>query len=82
MSYFSLFKFDFSSKVYCFSTEKILKDFAKYRLGSRTGKKDIENARQSFSHGLRFCEYMAAELPTIAISHDLRFINQMDKLRA
>nr|XP_046238930.1 uncharacterized protein LOC124055955 [Scatophagus argus] len=61
--------------------EKILKDFAKFRVGSRTAKKDIENARQSASHGLRFCEYMAAGLPTMAISHDLRFVNQMDKLR-
>ncbi|XP_078019778.1 uncharacterized protein LOC144459464 [Epinephelus lanceolatus] len=61
--------------------EKILQDFRKFRLGSRKGKKDVENARQSSSHGLRFCLYMAAGLPSKAVSQDLRFLIQVDKLR-
>ncbi|KAF1371475.1 hypothetical protein PFLUV_G00277780, partial [Perca fluviatilis] len=48
--------------------DRILKDFQKFRLGSRSGKKDAENARQSASHGLRFCMYMASGLPTSAIA--------------
>ncbi|KAF1385157.1 hypothetical protein PFLUV_G00127760 [Perca fluviatilis] len=62
--------------------ERILKDFQKFRLGSRSGKKDTENARQSASHGLRFCLYKASGLPPNAITEDLRFLTQIYKLQA
>ena len=44
--------------------------------------KEKENARQSASHALRFCLYMAATLPPKTVSADLKFIMQTDKLRA
>ena len=65
-----------------FTAEKLLDDFSKYRLGSRTAKKDVKYARQTHSHSRRFCLYMAAGLPFSAISQDLRFLIQLDKLRA
>ncbi|XP_038550420.1 uncharacterized protein LOC119891063, partial [Micropterus salmoides] len=61
--------------------EKAVEDFFKFRLGPRTGRKDRENARQCSSHAFRFCLYMAGGLPSKIVSSDLRFLNQMDKLR-
>ncbi|XP_026168354.1 uncharacterized protein LOC113133723 [Mastacembelus armatus] len=60
--------------------EKIVQDFVKFRLGPRTGKKDRDNAKTSSSHAHRFCLYMAAGLPSSSICHDLRFLNQVDRL--
>ncbi|KAE8277833.1 hypothetical protein D5F01_LYC24132 [Larimichthys crocea] len=61
--------------------QRLIDDFRKFRLGSQTRKKDKDNARQAASHVLRFCLYMATELPSKTISMDLRFLLQMDKLR-
>lgn len=72
----------YNSCLLFFTAEKILQDFRKFRLGPRTGRKDMDNAGQSSSHAHRFCIYMATGLPSSSISHDLRFLNQMDKLRA
>ncbi|TKS64996.1 hypothetical protein D9C73_027526 [Collichthys lucidus] len=63
------------------SSERLIDDYRKFRLGSQTRKKDKDNARQAASHVLRFCLYMAIGLPSKMISMDLRFLLQMDKLR-
>ncbi|XP_042361649.1 uncharacterized protein LOC121957188 isoform X3 [Plectropomus leopardus] len=67
---------------FIFTPEKVTEDFMKFRLGSRTTRKDRDNAAQASSHVSRFCYYMAAGLPSSAVFHDLRFLLQMDKLRA
>lgn len=62
--------------------ERLIDDFRKFRLGSRTARKDKENARQAASHALRFCLYMATGLTPKTVYMDLKFLLQMDKLRA
>uniref|UniRef100_A0AAV2L2K2 Uncharacterized protein n=1 Tax=Knipowitschia caucasica TaxID=637954 RepID=A0AAV2L2K2_KNICA len=42
--------------------------------------KDIHNAKQSASHSLRFCRYMAQGVPVDTL-RSLRFLNRMDHLR-
>lgn len=59
----------------------MVEDYQKFRLGGKTSAKDKENARQSASHTLRFCLYMASTLPDKAVSANLKFFLQMDKLR-
>ncbi|XP_060936784.1 uncharacterized protein LOC133013759 [Limanda limanda] len=60
---------------------KIIDDYRKFRLGSRTGIKDKDNARQAASHALRFCLHMATGLPPKMVSMDMKFLLQIDKLR-
>lgn len=60
---------------------KALIDFKKFRLGPRTGKKDMDNAHQARSHAHRFCNYMLVGCSTNAGMHDLTFLNQIDRLR-
>ena len=64
----------------CLITEKLIKDFRKFKLGPRTACKDKENSRQAASHALRFCLFMAAGLPQKAYSTDMKFLLQTDKL--
>ncbi|KAI3375442.1 hypothetical protein L3Q82_003689 [Scortum barcoo] len=52
--------------------EKVIQDFRKFQLGSRTGRRDIDNAQQASSHCLRYCKYMADGLP--GPPADLRFL--------
>ncbi|KAI3366574.1 hypothetical protein L3Q82_009183 [Scortum barcoo] len=62
--------------------EKVIQDFGKFRLGSRTGRRDIDNApNRRATHCLRYCQYMAEGLPETSTSADLRFLVHMDKLR-
>lgn len=58
-----------------------MEDYRKFRLGGKLAAKDRENARQSASHALRFCLYMASTLPDKAVASDLKFLLQTDKLR-
>nr|XP_046245078.1 uncharacterized protein LOC124059268 [Scatophagus argus] len=60
---------------------KIILDFEKFILGPRTGRKDIENARQARSHAQRFCNYLLGGCLRDAGSTDLLFLRQIDKIR-
>lgn len=69
--------------IYCFCSPavKVIDDFQKFRLGQRSGRKDIENAKQAAGHCLRFCQYMMGGLDESLTKLDLRFLARMDKLR-
>ncbi|KAI3367082.1 hypothetical protein L3Q82_008117 [Scortum barcoo] len=57
--------------------EKVIQDFRKFRLGSRNGRRDLDNAQQASSQCLRYCKYMADGVP--GEPADLRFL-QSSKL--
>ncbi|KAI3376846.1 hypothetical protein L3Q82_000421 [Scortum barcoo] len=59
--------------------EKVIQDFRKFRLGSRIGRRDLDNAQQASSHCLRYCRYMVDGVPGELA--DLRFLVDMNKLR-
>ncbi|XP_077385464.1 uncharacterized protein LOC144023655 [Festucalex cinctus] len=59
----------------------MVEDFRIFKLARRTGKKDVENARQRSSHVLRFCHFMAAGL-TAAQVGNLKFMMNVEKLRS
>uniref|UniRef100_A0AAV2LDJ9 Uncharacterized protein n=1 Tax=Knipowitschia caucasica TaxID=637954 RepID=A0AAV2LDJ9_KNICA len=64
-----------------FLYESLVEDYRLFRLGARTRTKDIDNAKQSASHSLRFCRYMAQGVPADCLTRSLRFLNRMDHLR-
>ncbi|KAK5605275.1 hypothetical protein CRENBAI_017077 [Crenichthys baileyi] len=62
--------------------EIVLKDFERFRVGARTGRRDLDNAHQSRSHAKRFCLYMLGGMPSFAGQQDLTFLDRMEKLRS
>ncbi|KAM3585381.1 uncharacterized protein V6R79_016410 [Siganus canaliculatus] len=65
----------------CNLFQRLVSDYQSHRLGPRTARKDLENARQAASHALRFCLYMGAGISPKVTSRDLRFLLQTHKLR-
>ncbi|KAM3619083.1 uncharacterized protein V6R79_002618 [Siganus canaliculatus] len=65
----------------CNLFQRLVSDYQSHRLGPRTARKDLENARQAASHALRFCLYMGAGISLKVTSRDLRFLLQTHKLR-
>uniref|UniRef100_A0AAV2M9Q2 Uncharacterized protein n=1 Tax=Knipowitschia caucasica TaxID=637954 RepID=A0AAV2M9Q2_KNICA len=64
-----------------FLYESLVEDYRLFRLGARTRTKDIDNAKQSASHSLRFCRYMAQGVAADCLTRSLRFLNRLDHLR-
>uniref|UniRef100_A0AAV2MG99 Uncharacterized protein n=1 Tax=Knipowitschia caucasica TaxID=637954 RepID=A0AAV2MG99_KNICA len=64
-----------------FLYESLVEDYRLFRLGARTRTKDIDNAKQSASHSLRFCRYMAQGVAADCLTRSVRFLNRLDHLR-
>uniref|UniRef100_A0AAV2JPQ8 C2H2-type domain-containing protein n=1 Tax=Knipowitschia caucasica TaxID=637954 RepID=A0AAV2JPQ8_KNICA len=64
-----------------FLYESLVEDYRQFRLGARTRPKDQDNAKQSASHSLRFCRYMAQGVAADCLTGSLRFLNRLDHLR-
>uniref|UniRef100_A0AAV2M2N2 Uncharacterized protein n=1 Tax=Knipowitschia caucasica TaxID=637954 RepID=A0AAV2M2N2_KNICA len=63
-----------------FLYESLVEDYRQFRLGARTRPKDVDNAKQSASHSLRFCRYMAQGVAADCLTGSLRFMNRLDHL--
>uniref|UniRef100_A0AAV2M2N4 Uncharacterized protein n=1 Tax=Knipowitschia caucasica TaxID=637954 RepID=A0AAV2M2N4_KNICA len=64
-----------------FLYESLIEDYRLFRLRARTRPKDLDNAKQSASHSLRFCRYMAQGVAADCLTRSVRFLNRLDHLR-